>query len=969
MKTRNVLSCSLLSLAVFQAMATELPKPLYTSVLLAEQSQSQTRDPLRLTEQAVVKQSIETTYNKIFARDSHVVMVAEFGATVLERTAQGLVRRHVLEFDRDELRGVGTMFASQDGKKVVWFYGSTLVELNIAADFKASVKTVPGYQNCYDLYASDNPAEFVCYDGSNSRYLLMQVGTDGLKTLAVLPATDEIRGNAMLYNSREQLLVSARNAWEGQTVIVYKLQNGALSETSRHMHNTNDYWYFRGFIYDIDNARLVMHSPYSRNVEFQIDAGSGVIGAVSDTQQNIFQSNNYREFNSVIRGDMAVAGSQAQEFVLQRDGMKFRELNVTGDYSSDRSLALHTSAAGKTELWKNTRWSLEQLESNGGVVNVKQSRGTKERGLPKMSGDSGYSSDDQRFWAYEENGFAVIIGTDKTNMPQVLLELSRTDNNYPAIPYGLQFVRVAAGKYLMAGYDHYRVMTEDANGQLSVSAAQAWPQPISNLSSDVTLKVKDGLIYVSRAGLSVLQLKNNTLNLVSRLKDNKLTDDELNHIRAVVELKGELHALMPRLGKMAVLKQKDGLLSVVRTGTMPPVQGLLTEGRDRVFVQDSPSLVLLPDQAGNLQINAISYQNSSAHVYKQRFRIGRNVTAYESNVMLNDDVTGVWQTLRASGDCCNESASTRILSGQLLTFSNSYHQTMKTYLLNSAPYMPTQISPLQFNQGVESEISLSGFVRDDEQQTLTYSGLSNEAFSLLDGAKLKFKGLATGSGDLLLTVTDGGLISDLKLPYQINAAPKVLRPLPVITANQNGSLQFDFNDYIEDPEGSAVSFAPQNLQGFSLSKSGMLTGTATALADVSLPLQVTDKAGAVLKTTATIKVNAAPALTGSSTASGKVNQSFALDLNTIITDAEKHRVTLTAQGLPAGLSLNGAVISGTPTAAGAATVSITVTDELGARSQVSLSLTIAAEDKKGGGSVGFGFLALLALAGMRRRRS
>ncbi len=134
-----------------------------------------------------------------------------------------------------------------------------------------------------------------------------------------------------------------------------------------------------------------------------------------------------------------------------------------------------------------------------------------------------------------------------------------------------------------------------------------------------------------------------------------------------------------------------------------------------------------------------------------------------------------------------------------------------------------------------------------------------------------------------------------------------------------------------------------------------------------MPLEVTDKAGATFKSIVTIKVNAAPVLTGSSTASGKVDQSFSLDLSTIITDAEKHRITMAVQGLPAGLSLNGAVISGTPTSAGTAVVIVTATDELGARSQFSLSLTIAAEDKKGGGSVGFGFLALLALVGVRRR--
>jgi hypothetical protein len=146
-----------------------------------------------------------------------------------------------------------------------------------------------------------------------------------------------------------------------------------------------------------------------------------------------------------------------------------------------------------------------------------------------------------------------------------------------------------------------------------------------------------------------------------------------------------------------------------------------------------------------------------------------------------------------------------------------------------------------------------------------------------------------------------------------------------------------------------------------------LSGTATGLSDVSIPLEVIDQAGAQLKSTITIKVNTAPVLTGSSSASGKAQQSFSLDLNTIITDAEKHSFTLSAQGLPAGLSLNGAVISGTPTAAGSATVNITATDELGARSQLSLNLQIAPEDKKGGGAVGFGLLALLAF--VRGRRS
>ncbi|TXH95969.1 MAG: hypothetical protein E6Q75_09070 [Rheinheimera sp.] len=966
MKTRNVLCCSLLSIAIFQALAADIPAPLFTSVLSAEDSQIQSRDPLRLTEQTVVKQSFETMRNKIFVRDSHVVMVAELGVTVLERTAQGLVRRHVLEFNADQLRGAGQMFASKDGKKIVWFYGSNTVELDIATDFTASVNIKASGTNYYELFASENPAEFIGYDGNNNQYKLMQVAADGLKVLAVLPATDEIRGSAILYNSKEQVLISARGSWSGQNVIVFKSQNGVFTETNRQLLNITDPWYFRGFIYDIDNARLVLHSPYNRTIEAQIDAGSGVIGAVSDTQRNIFISNAYREFNAVISGEVTVATSSQQEFILQREGLNFREMDLTGDYYSEHNYALHIAATGKTEVWQNTRWSLKHLEPAGGVTLVKQSRGSKERGLPQINGDTGYSSDDQRFWIYEDNGFAVVIGMDTDNKPVVLLELSRTDASNPAVPHGLQFVRVSAGKYLLAGYDHYRVLTEDAKGQLSISAAQTWPQPLYNIY-DTALKVKDGLIYMSRAGLHLLQLKNDAVTVVSTLKDKQLTNDELSNITSVVELKGELYALMPRLGKTALLKQQDGQLSVVKTGTMPQVQGPLSEGRDRLFTQNTPLLVLMPDTAGNLQVNAASYQNPAAYLYKQRVKIAQHINRYEPFVLLNDDVTGVWQSQQASGDCCTENTRTRILSGQLLTFINDYRQTMKIYGINTAPYMPARAGLIKLNQGVEADIAVQSYLRDDEQANLVFSGLSNDAFSLTDASKLKYKGQATGSGDLLLTVSDGALQSELKLPYQINAAPASVRPVPVIVANQHAPLQFDFNDYIEDPEGSAISFAPQNQQGFVLSKSGMLSGTATALTDVTLPLQVTDKAGAVLKTSVTVKVNAAPALTGSSSASAKVNQSFALDLNTVITDTEKHRITLSAQGLPSGLSLNGAVISGTPTAAGTFTVNVAAIDELGARSQLSLSLQIAAEDKKGGGAFGFGLLALLAF--VRRRRS
>ncbi|MDZ7868005.1 MAG: hypothetical protein U5L02_02185, partial [Rheinheimera sp.] len=119
--------------------------------------------------------------------------------------------------------------------------------------------------------------------------------------------------------------------------------------------------------------------------------------------------------------------------------------------------------------------------------------------------------------------------------------------------------------------------------------------------------------------------------------------------------------------------------------------------------------------------------------------------------------------------------------------------------------------------------------------------------------QLKYKGLATGKGDLLLTVSDGELKTEIKLPYQINAAPALVKPLPVIAANQNVPLQLNLAMHFEDPEGNAISFDAESLQGFSISKSGLLSGTATAVSNVELPFVVNDHAGAQRKSTITIK--------------------------------------------------------------------------------------------------------------------
>jgi len=79
----------------------------------------------------------------------------------------------------------------------------------------------------------------------------------------------------------------------------------------------------------------------------------------------------------------------------------------------------------------------------------------------------------------------------------------------------------------------------------------------------------------------------------------------------------------------------------------------------------------------------------------------------------------------------------------------------------------------------------------------------------------------------------------------------------------------------------------------------------------------------------------APTITSVATASGTVGQAFSHSL----TASGTAPITWTASGLPAGLNLSGATITGTPTTAGSATVTVTARNGAGSATQA-LALTV-----------------------------
>jgi hypothetical protein len=123
---------------------------------------------------------------------------------------------------------------------------------------------------------------------------------------------------------------------------------------------------------------------------------------------------------------------------------------------------------------------------------------------------------------------------------------------------------------------------------------------------------------------------------------------------------------------------------------------------------------------------------------------------------------------------------------------------------------------------------------------------------------------------------------------------------------------------------------------------GVISGTPTTAGNSSVTISATNSAGTgsatLALTIAPVQQTSPPAITSSLTASGTVGTAFTYQIT-----ATNGPTSFNATGLPAGLSVNTTtgVISGTPTAAGSSSVTISATNSAGTGS-ATLALTIAA---------------------------
>ncbi len=208
----------------------------------------------------------------------------------------------------------------------------------------------------------------------------------------------------------------------------------------------------------------------------------------------------------------------------------------------------------------------------------------------------------------------------------------------------------------------------------------------------------------------------------------------------------------------------------------------------------------------------------------------------------------------------------------------------------------------------------------------------NSATGLISGTPT-----VAGTSTVTLSATDSGGTGNATLTLTIAAAA------PVITSSTtaNGTVGSAFS-YQITATNSPTSYGAAGLPaGLTVdSGAGLISGTPTAAGTSTVTLSATNSVGTGNATlTLTITTAVAPVITSSTTANGTVGSAFSYQIT-----ATNSPTSYGAAGLPAGLTVDSGagLISGTPTAAGTSTVTLSATNS-GGTGNATLTLTITTE--------------------------
>ncbi|GAB3762393.1 putative Ig domain-containing protein [Spirosoma pomorum] len=182
-----------------------------------------------------------------------------------------------------------------------------------------------------------------------------------------------------------------------------------------------------------------------------------------------------------------------------------------------------------------------------------------------------------------------------------------------------------------------------------------------------------------------------------------------------------------------------------------------------------------------------------------------------------------------------------------------------------------------------------------------------------------------------------------------NQPPTVANVIPSqsATVGQAYSYTVPANTFA-DPENETLTLTASGLPAGIAFTSGVFSGTPTTTGVSSVTITATDPANAFVNTAFSFSVSAAPVTNLPPTVANAIpNQtavegqtfSYAIPANTF-NDPNGDALTLTASGLPSGLTFTNGVLSGVPSTTSVATITVVATDPGSLSTSTSFTLTV-----------------------------
>ncbi|GAB3643977.1 hypothetical protein GCM10027423_46140 [Spirosoma arcticum] len=287
---------------------------------------------------------------------------------------------------------------------------------------------------------------------------------------------------------------------------------------------------------------------------------------------------------------------------------------------------------------------------------------------------------------------------------------------------------------------------------------------------------------------------------------------------------------------------------------------------------------------------------------------------------------------------------------------------------NTAPTVANTIAPQSGTVGVGFSFTIPAntFTDAETPSSLTVSVSGLPAGLMFAGGIISGTPSASGVSTVTVTATDPGSLS-VSTTFQLTISPAPVVPpantppsppaggIPNQVATVGTAFTYQVSAFTDPDAGQTLTYSVTGLPANGLNFDAgtrTISGTPSASGTVGVTVTANDGNGGTASSSFTITINAAPVMPPANTAptvastiapqSGTVGQAFSFSIPPgTFTDAETPGSLVISVGpLPPGLSASGSTISGTPSASGVSTVTVTATDPGSLSVSTTFQLTI-----------------------------